>query len=101
MTRMSSMPPSLAAADERLLPLRLRDADRDAPPPWLDELMRDCYPTEREMEAILGRKLAHRAQAAGKPPGLEDLTGHLTAFLGDKVDGPFEIRDQRWFAGGA
>jgi aminoglycoside phosphotransferase (APT) family kinase protein len=81
--------------------LRLLDAHRDAPPPWLDRLMRDCYPTEREMEAILGRKLAHRATPAAPPPGLDALTGHLAGFLRDKVDGAFEIRDQRWFAGGA
>ena len=88
-------------ADARLLPLHLGDAERDAPPPALDALLRRCHPTEREIEAMLARKLAHRARPAARPPTLQQLCDQLRAFLATVIDGPFEVCDPRWFAGGA
>jgi aminoglycoside phosphotransferase (APT) family kinase protein len=87
--------------DARLLPLHLSDAERDAPPPALDALLRRCYPTEREIEAMLARKLAHRAQPAARPPTLQQLCEQVRAFLATVIDGPFEVGQPRWFAGGA
>ena len=84
-----------------ILPLRIDDTHRDAPPAVLDELMRRCHPTEREMEAILGRKLARRHRPAVQAMSLGTLSEHLRQFLEGVVPGAFEIRDQRWFAGGA
>lgn len=83
------------------LPLHIGDVERDAPPAAFDALMRRCYPTEREMEAILGRKLQRRNQPVPPPQQLADLTAHLRRFLEGVVQGDFDITDQRWFSGGA
>jgi aminoglycoside phosphotransferase (APT) family kinase protein len=84
-----------------MLPLQITDGERNAPTPTLDHLMRRCYPTEREMEAILGRKLARRSRPALRVTGLAEMTEHLHSFLRGVIRGDFEILDQRWFAGGA
>lgn len=90
-----------AQADARLLPLHLDDAERDAPTPALDALLQRCFPTEREIEAILARKLARRTRPAPRPPTLEQLCDHVRSFLHSVLDEAFEVCDPRWFAGGA
>jgi len=93
---------ALAALDPRAcFALTVRDAWRDTPDASFDARMRQWYPTEREMEAILARKLTHRARPAPAAVSLQDLTGWLRAFLRPRLEGDFEITDQRWFAGGA
>jgi aminoglycoside phosphotransferase (APT) family kinase protein len=82
-------------------PLQVQDAQRDAPEPAFDAAMRQWYPTEREMEAILARKLARRSRPVPPAVTLDDMTRWLQAFLQSRLDGAFEIADQRWFAGGA
>ena len=90
-----------ALDDVRRFPLQVEDARRDAPDPAFDAAMRRWYPTEREMETILERKLSRRGQPAPPPVTLDDLTRWLRAFLQSRVAGGFEIGGQRWFAGGA
>lgn len=87
--------------DLRRFALEVEDVRRDAPDAAFEAAMRRWYPTEREIEAILARKLAHRGRAAPPAVTLQDMTGWLQAFLPTRVQGPFRIAGQGWFAGGA
>lgn len=82
-------------------PLTVYDAQRDQPSAEFVGHMRATYPTEREMDKMLTRKLERRAQPAHGGSSLERLTEFLIAFLTAHVNGPFRVSDQRWFAGGA
>lgn len=90
---------SLTSRDR--FPLDVDDARRDAPDAAFDALMRRWYPTEREMEAILGRKLERRARPAPAAVTLAELCGWLRGFLRPRIDGEFEIGEPCWFSGGA
>jgi aminoglycoside phosphotransferase (APT) family kinase protein len=90
-----------AATAHRLAPATIGDAQRDAPSPDFIERMRRQFPTEREIDAMLTRKMQRRAGPPFRDMSLETLTGCVNSFLRDHVEGPFEISGQRWFSGGA
>lgn len=84
-----------------LAPLNIGESDRNCPTPAFIERMRAAYSVEQEMDLMLTRKMQRRADPAYAGASLARMTEHLYAFLGEVIDGPFTISDQRWFAGGA
>ena len=85
----------------QLAPLTAKDSLRDAPDAEFIDRMRRQVPTEREMDAMLTRKMQRRHLAAYAGASLERMTSHLEAFLRDNIQGDFRLTEQRWFAGGA
>ncbi len=73
---------------------------RDNPTPGFIAEMRKRYPTERETDELLTRKMQHRANPPYKRPTLEDLSGNLDRMLRAKIKGDFRVSDQTWFTGG-
>jgi aminoglycoside phosphotransferase (APT) family kinase protein len=63
--------------------------------------MRRRFPTEREYDEMLSRKLVHRRAPRRRAAGLDDLAVALDAFLRHTLDGDFTVSRQRWLAGGA
>ena len=77
-------------------------AELDDPPAELIEEMRRWFPTERETDAQLVRKLQRRAHGSIVRAGLVGRAGGRAA--GDarrEIDGDFEVSNARWFTGGA
>src|SRR3954465_13407219 len=73
----------------------------DAPPAELIEELRRRFPTERETDAQLVRKLQRRGGPPYTPVTLDELAGSLRAMLGETIDGDFAVSNPRWFTGGA
>lgn len=73
----------------------------DDPPPELIEELRRRYPTERETDRQLVRKLRRRGGRPYVSVSLEELSGAVARMLADTIAGPFEITNARWFTGGA
>lgn len=98
-------PPGAGGAQEltgRLPPpWAVTDADRDRPSPEFIERMRNQFPTEREADLMLTRKMQHRSGPSFSGVRFEAMNGYITALLKSKVQGEFRISDQRWFSGGA
>jgi aminoglycoside phosphotransferase (APT) family kinase protein len=73
----------------------------DAPTPAFIEEMRRRFPTERETDAQLVRKLERRAGPPNTPVSLSELADGIRRLLEDTVECAFEISNTRWFTGGA
>ena len=84
-----------------LMPWDLSEPDRDAPSAALIERLRRSFPTEREVDANLTRKLQRRAGPAFNGAGFEAMSGYIAALLQRRIEGPFSVSDQRWLSGGA
>jgi len=82
-------------------PAEIDDANRDTPSAAFIEQMRERFPTEHEIDAMLTRKMQRRAGPPFTGMSLQDISACVDAFLRAHVEGPFEVTDQRWFAGGA
>jgi aminoglycoside phosphotransferase (APT) family kinase protein len=82
-------------------PLEITESDRSRPSRQFIDAMRERYPTEREIDRMLTRKLQRRALPPYSVVDLDNMTAYLAALLEANVDGPFEITGQRWLAGGA
>lgn len=78
----------------------LDDVLRDAPTEALIAEMRSRYPTEREFDAMLTRRMRNRLQLRRKETTLEDFGRCLDAFLRAHVLGDFAVHDLRWMSGG-
>lgn len=61
------------------------------------------FPTEPETAALLVRKLRRRVndQEPYKAPTLQQMEECIRSFLDVNVDGPYEVGEPRWLAGGA
>jgi aminoglycoside phosphotransferase (APT) family kinase protein len=92
------------AADPGLAHLAaLRRADnerRDAPDAAFIAELRQRYPTEREFDAMLTRKLQRRSLPRRAGVTLEAFAACLQAFLHEQRIGPFELQDLAWMSGG-
>ncbi|MET0986803.1 MAG: phosphotransferase family protein [Steroidobacteraceae bacterium] len=75
--------------------------DKDAPSPQWIAALRQQFPTEREVDRLLTRKLERRAGPGFQPPSFEVLVSGLRSLLRAHDIGAFEISDARWLAGGA
>src|SRR3954453_20240559 len=73
----------------------------DAPPAELIEDLRRRFPTERETDAQLVRKLQRRGGPPFTPGPLQQLAGGLRAMLAERSGGRFEVLNARWFTGGS
>lgn len=82
-------------------PWAVTEADRNTPTPAFIERMRACFPTEREADHMLTRKMQRRASPPFSGASFEAMNGYITALLRDKISGEFRLSDQRWFSGGA
>ena len=74
---------------------------RDAPTPEFIAALRRRYPIEPEIDRLLTRKMERRGGPSHSMASLETLSASLTAMLRAKLDGPFEVSDECWLAGGA
>jgi aminoglycoside phosphotransferase (APT) family kinase protein len=72
----------------------------DPPDEFIDE-MRRRFPTERETDELLVRKLKRRGGPAYVPVTLAQLSDGVQRLLADRLDGAFEISNARWSTGGA
>lgn len=78
------------------------DLRRDAPDDEFMEQVRAAYPTEREYDRMLTRKMERRREpGTHRQITLGEMTDHVTRFLDAHVDGPFTVTDTRWMLGGA
>ncbi|KXX59567.1 phosphotransferase [Rhodococcus sp. LB1] len=77
------------------------DAFRDQPADDFAGRMETAYPTEREFEELLRRKLRRRALPRAQAVSLENLSECLQNFLEAHVEGDFTVSRQRWLSGGA
>lgn len=82
--------------------LALDEATRDHPPQDMAAQMERRYPTEREFEKVLERKLALRGtEQQAVHISMEPLAKSLNGLLDHHLSGPYEVRDLRWLSGGA
>lgn len=82
--------------------LALDEEARDCPPTTLAAEMSSAFPTEREFEKMLERKLDLRGtNQQAVHTSLEPLGQALQALLEHHLSDPFTVRDLRWLSGGA
>lgn len=74
---------------------------RDAPSEIFIEEMRRRFPTERETDEILTRKMRKRNGLPYEHVPLQSFVDRLHAMLADVIKGAFLVRDPRWLTGGA
>ena len=79
------------------------DTVLDAPPRSFIEEMKRKYPTERETDELLVRKLERRASQTKDyhVPRLSEMESWIQAFFQAQLEKPFRISHPRWLAGGA
>src|SRR5882762_7594444 len=81
--------------------IRMVNVNKDRPSPeWLASL-RKRYPTEREIDRILTRRIERRAGPGYTPLPLQTLIEGTRALIRSQHRGAFEILDPRWLSGGA
>jgi aminoglycoside phosphotransferase (APT) family kinase protein len=93
----------MAERSERVVPMSCSGAafiDRDNPPPEWVQQIRQQFPTERETDELLVRKMQRRAGPPYHRIGREQLLRILHDFLSEHIDGTFAISEDRWFTGG-
>lgn len=62
---------------------------------------RDRFSTEPEIDKVLVAKLKRRGGPKLTPPSLTEAVDACTALIAAHVERPFEVRNPRWFHGGA
>src|SRR4051794_31769697 len=73
----------------------------DDPATELIDEIRRRFPTERETDELLTRKMRRRSGPPYVPVTVDQLRGGLERLLSEKLSGDFEIVNARWFTGGA
>lgn len=73
---------------------------RDAPSDDFIQAMRERFPTEREFDAMLTRKMQHRHHPRRPATNLKGFASYIDAFLKAHVQGDFEVSRLRWMTGG-
>ena len=73
---------------------------RDQPTEAFIESLRRRFPTERETDELLTRKMRRRAGPPYRQVTMDELVGWLNAMLAECVQGPFQVHDPRWLTGG-
>ncbi len=77
------------------------DLQRDAPTPAFCEAVREAYPTEREYDLMLTRKMRRRPNGRYAIPTLEQMSGFTHSFLQARIGADFRVSEERWLTGGA
>lgn len=80
--------------------LGITHAQREQPTEDFIQRMRERFPTEREADAMLTRKMRRRALPRRGAVSLDELGACLDRFLRDHVQGDFTVHDLRWMTGG-
>lgn len=78
----------------------VRFSDRDAPSPEFIADMRARFPVEREMDALLTRKLERRTSPPYSRISMAELEDCLRRMFADVGVESYTISDTRWFTGG-
>jgi aminoglycoside phosphotransferase (APT) family kinase protein len=74
---------------------------RDRPTEEFIAALRSAYPTEREVDKMLTRKMQRRSGPSYQRPTLDEMAKHLDVFLEHELGGTaFEVSDLHWFTGG-
>jgi aminoglycoside phosphotransferase (APT) family kinase protein len=94
-------PADADALAHAVAPFDIGEAQRNQPDAAFIEQMRARFPTEREIDAMLTRKMQRRSGPPFRGLTLTQISACLIEFLRAHLDRPFEITDQRWLAGGA
>lgn len=79
----------------------LREHERDEPTEEAIARVRAAFPTEREVDHVLTRKMRNRRRPVTGVPELADIVAALERFLTARRGRPTEVRDARWMTGGA
>ena len=74
---------------------------RDQPSEAFIQGLREQFPTERETDELLTRKMQRRAGPAYRQVSLDEMVSWLNAMLRENIEGAFELHDPRWLTGGA
>lgn len=75
--------------------------ERDDPSEEFIQAIREKYPTEREVDKTLTRKMRRRGSGPYRRPDLTVITGQLQQYLEHELQGVrFAVRDPFWFTGG-
>ncbi len=77
------------------------DSLRQYPTDAFIEAVRARFPTEREIDAVLTRKMHRRNGPGFQAVALETLVEGTTRLITDQVGYPARIADARWLSGGA
>lgn len=80
---------------------RFDETSRRAPDDAMVAAIRARFPTEREIDAILTRKMQRRRGAGYTPVALETLAEGTRALIAARLGYPVTIADPRWLSGGA
>jgi len=67
---------------------------------WIEHL-RERYPTEKEIDRILTRRLHRRSGPGYSPLALQTLVEGVRGLIQARHGEPFEILEPRWLSGGA
>ncbi len=73
---------------------------RDNPTPAFIDYLRKRYPTERETDDLLVRKMQRRSGPPYQRASLDDMSRRLDRMLSEVITGDYEISEQGWFTGG-
>ena len=84
-----------------LMPWTLTEQDRDHPSDELVERIRRNFPTEREVDHDLTRKMRRRSGPPFAGASFDAMSGYITALLKDRIAGAFTVSEHRWLSGGA
>ena len=75
------------------------DAVNDPSAEFIQE-MRRRFPTERETDELLVRKMQRRSGPPYRRTSMAELSTYLNSMLSQKIAGKFDVSDQTWFTGG-
>lgn len=82
-------------------PPRFDEAARRAPDTAMIDAIRARFPTEREIDAILTRKMRRRSAGGYQPVALETLATGVERLISAREGYPVTIAAPRWLSGGA
>lgn len=74
---------------------------RSAPTAAFIDDIRKRFPTEREIDAVMTRKMELRSGPGYRPITLEEIVERLRALIASDYKGDFTIHNARWLQGGA
>lgn len=74
---------------------------RQCPDESFIEDIRKRYPTEKEIDRILTRKMYRRSGPAYEPVSLEQMIDGTEKLIASQYAGDFQVRNPRWLTGGA
>lgn len=82
-------------------PVHFDEASRRAPDDAMIDAIRARFPTEREIDAVLTRKMKRRSGPSYTPVSLDRLVEGTRGLIEARVGYPVTIANARWLSGGA